>query len=97
MGLSVHIEIDGDGIMDLLGSAEVADMLRTKAEAAAEAARSRGVMVDGTPGDVPLPIEVVDASSDRARMLVVSDHAAGLAVEAKHRLLVGSLDAARNA
>lgn len=95
---SVQIVLDGGGIRDLLGSEEVARMLRDKAEAVADAARNRGVLVDGRPGDVPLPVEVVDASSGtRARMLVVSDHPAGLAVEAKHRLLVGSLDAARHA
>jgi hypothetical protein len=54
-------------------------------------------MVDGIPGDEKPPIYQVDArSSSRARALVVLDHPAGLAIEAKHRLLVGSLDAARS-
>jgi hypothetical protein len=95
MGMQVRIDVDYDGIVDLLNSSGVADDLRRRAEQVADAARSRAPMVDGTPGDVPLPIEVVDASTERARFLVVADHAAGLAVEAKHRLLVGSLDAAR--
>ena len=95
---SVQIVPDLDGIVELLGSDEVDDMLEGKAQAVADAARSRGILVDGVPGLEPLPIEVVDASSsDRARRLVVADHAAGLAVEAKHRLLVGSLDAASHA
>ena len=93
----VHVELDGPGIMGLLSSPEVEDLLRTKAEAVADAARSRGLMVDGKPGDVALPIEVVKATTERARYLVVADHPSGLAVESKHRLLVGSLGAARNA
>lgn len=95
---SVRFDLDYGGIVDLLTSDGVAAMLRDKADAVANAARSRGVLVDGHPGDVPMPVQVVDASSSsRARMLVVADHASALAVESKHRLLVGSLDAARRA
>lgn len=94
---SVTIELDRGGVGDLLASAEVQDMLNDKAEQVANAARGRGVMVGGeTAEDVPLPIVVVPAgNTKRARTLVVADHPAGLAVEAKHRLLAGSLDAAR--
>lgn len=94
--MRVTIELNGSGIRELLASSEVQDMLDGKAEAVAHAARSHGITVDGRPGSEPLPVEAKQAgNSKRARALVVVDHEAGLAVEAKHRLLVGSLDAAR--
>lgn len=96
---SVRIELNGDGIRELLGSDGVQDMLTSKAEAVAEAARSRGITVgptDGGSGEVPLPIEAkATGTASRARAIVVVDHPAALAAEAKHRLLGGSLDAAR--
>lgn len=97
MGSSVRIELDRNGVGDLLRSSEVQSMLMRKAEAVKSAALGRGVTVNGPAGDETLPIEVVDAGSDRARALVTVDHPAGLYVEAKHRLLVGSLEAARSA
>lgn len=98
MPTTVQIELNRSGILALLGSSEVQAMLTRKAGAVAEAARRRGVKVDGMPGEVPLPIEVVPAgNAKRARALVVADHPAGLAAESKHRVLVGSLDAARGA
>lgn len=93
--MQVQVVLNGSGMRELLGSPEVEAMLQRKADAVANAARSRAPMVEGTPGDQPMPIDVVNASSDRARYLVVADHAAGVAVEVKHRLLVSSLDAAR--
>jgi len=96
MATSFLIELDRDGIQELLGSSEVQDLLMDKGEAVARAARGRGILVGGEPGTTPLPVAVVNASTDRrARVLVFLDHPAGLAVEAKHRLLVGSLDAGR--
>lgn len=91
----VRIETNYRGIGDLLTSSEVQDMLNDKAEAVANAARSRGLMVEGVPGDVPLPVTTSAAGDGtRARAYVTIDHPSGLAVEAKHRLLAGSLDAA---
>jgi hypothetical protein len=95
MARQFTIELNRDGIRALLGSDDVQTMLDGKAEAVANAARSRGITVQGDPGSMPLPVEVKSAgSATRARSLVVIDHEAGLAVEAKHRLLVGSLSAA---
>jgi hypothetical protein len=62
----------------------------------AAAAQARGITVEGEPGKEPLPVEVVTSVGQvRARSMIVLDHASGLAVEAKHRLLAGSIDAAR--
>jgi hypothetical protein len=93
----VTIELNGDGIRDLLKSDGVQQMLVDRAEQVAEHARGRGVRVEGEPGDEPLPIRVEAGTRGRtrARAFVIVDHDAALAVEAKHRLLVGSLDAAR--
>ena len=67
-------------------------VVEAKADDVAGRARGRGVMVDGQPGEVALPITTERArSKGRARALVVIDHPSGLAVEAKHRLLVGAL------
>jgi hypothetical protein len=94
---SVRIDLDRAGIRSLLGDDGVQAMLMRKAGAVATAANEHSPMVDGIPGDEKPPIYQVDArSSSRARALVVLDHPAGLAIEAKHRLLVGSLDAARS-
>jgi len=94
---SVLIELDRPGVAALLASPDVQRMLDDKAKAVANAARNRGIKVSGTPGVVDLPVEVVSAgNAKRARALVSIDHPSGLAVEAKHRLLVGSLDAARS-
>jgi len=93
---SVLIELDRDGVKALLASDDVQRVLDEKAEAVANAARGRGIKVSGTPGEVDLPVVTVKAgNAKRARALVSIDHPSGLAVEAKHRLLVGSLDAAR--
>jgi len=91
----MRFELDRHGIAQLLTSEGVQSDLMRRGEAVADAARQRGVMVDGEPGDEALPIVVFNAtSSTRARVLVVSDHAAGLAVESRDRLLVSSLGAA---
>ena len=46
-----------------------------------------------------VPVEVLQAASDtnepRARVAVIARHPAALRIEAKHRVLGGSLDAAR--
>lgn len=95
-GQSVRIELDRAGVGELLASAEMQQLLTAKAEAVAESARSKGILVEGKPGDVALPIVVrSNPTGTRARATVTIDHPSGLAVEAKHRLLVGSLDAAR--
>lgn len=93
---SVLIELNGDGVRQLLRSPEVQQMLDGKARAVAQAVESRGIKVDDAKGNrVAVPVDVRSAGGQRARATVGLDHPAGLAVEAKHRVLVGSLDAAR--
>jgi hypothetical protein len=91
----VRIEIDPDGIGELLRSPEVRADLERRATAVAKAAQDRGILVDGEPGKEALPIITGSGTGGgRARAFVRILHPSGLAVEAKHRLLVGSLDAA---
>lgn len=96
MATSIRIELNRAGVGALLRSNDVQQMLNRKAAAVASAARTHAPMVDGEPGDKPLPVTWRAApTGSRARAIVEADHPAALAVEAKHRLLVGSLDAAR--
>lgn len=75
----------------MLRSDSVQAAVMAEAERVAESARATGILVEGEPGDVALPIEVTDARTSRARALVSINHPSGLAVEAKHRLLGGAL------
>jgi hypothetical protein len=95
---NVRIEMNREGVRELLTRIETQQMLGDKAHDVASAAQSRGVMVGGDAGQgrIAIPIDVVDATnSSRARMLVTADHPGAIAVEAKYRLLVASLDAAK--
>jgi hypothetical protein len=94
---SFRIELARNGLREVLAGPQVQAMLERKARAVAQAAEARGIKVEGD-DSVALPIKVESrAGGTRARASVIIDHPAGLAVEAKHRLLGGSLDAARNA
>ncbi len=80
------------GMGQLLTSETMQRLVESVAEEVAERAHGRGVMVEGEPGDVPIPVTVQSAKGrTRARALVVLDHPAGEAVESQHRLLGGSL------
>lgn len=93
-----RVKLNRRGMRDLLRSGGVQAVLGRKAAAVAEQVEAAGIRVDGTPGQVPLPVTVdVGAGEQRARARVVLDHPAGLAVEAKHGVLTSSIDAARDA
>lgn len=90
----VRVEQDYGGIGELLKSAEVRAMISERGSAIARAAEARGITVDND--RVALPVTQVDGvGGTRAYTLVILDHPAGAAVEAKHRVLGGSLSAAR--
>jgi hypothetical protein len=91
-----QVELDPAGVRDLLRSAEVEADITRRAEAVADAARSQNIRVSGVPGADELPIRVrVHRGPNRVSARVAVDHPAGLAVEAKHRLLGRALDAAQ--
>lgn len=90
------VDINPDGIRELLRSADVEADITRRAEAVASAARSQNIRVSGEPGADELPINVrVHRGPNRVSARVAVDHPAGLAVEAKHRLLGRALDAAQ--
>jgi hypothetical protein len=98
---SVRIELNRAGIHELLTSVELQQHLNSLGEQVADAAASRAPIVgeglDNSEPGIPLPINVESSGGkSRARTVVIADHWAGVAVEAKHRLLVGALDAARS-
>lgn len=95
---SVRIELNGEGIRELLRSEGVQNMLMERGGRVAKAVESLGIRVgsiDAGGEDIPLPVKVVSGRGRRARANVIVEHPAALAVEVKHRALVGSLDAAR--
>lgn len=66
------------------------DATREAAEAVADNVRSQGIRVgdqDGGSYEVPLPVAVSMYETDRAHAVVVLEHAAGDAVQAKHGAL----------
>ena len=92
-----RVRLNRRGVREMLNSEGVQGVLRRKAEAVAAQVEAAGIRVDGIPGRIELPVRVtVAAGRGRARARVVLNHPAGLAVEAKHAVLVRSLDAARD-
>lgn len=97
MSIRVRFKHSRKGIGQVLRSAAVRQLLAGKADKVAEAVRSRGITVDGEPGEVPLPVTTnVTGRGTRARAYVDLAHPSGMAVEAEHRVLGLSIDAARD-
>ena len=83
-----------EGLRELLTSQEAQDDVGARALKMADEIEAAGVRVEGKPGRIPIPVTVtVTAGTSRARARVILDHPAGAAVEAKHGLLAGALDA----
>ncbi|NUT93524.1 MAG: hypothetical protein HOY78_16035 [Saccharothrix sp.] len=80
-----RVELDHDGIAELLRSDGFRDAVRQAAEEVAAEVRGRGLRTgDGT----PLPVEVrEEPATDRARVSVAIPHAAGVGMEARHGVL----------
>lgn len=83
------------GMALLLRDERVRADLERRAQAVARAAESANILVEGIPGDEPLPVKVASGiGRSRAHARVTLAHPSGTAVEAKHGLLTRSLDAA---
>lgn len=94
MATSYRIELDSAGMRALVGSTWAQRVVEGVAAEVASSATSRvgSIKVEGIPGTVTPAITVTPLHSPtRARVAVGIDHMAGLAIEAKHRVLVGSL------
>ncbi|MFD8494265.1 hypothetical protein [Amycolatopsis sp. NPDC059657] len=95
-----RVEVDRDGVAELLHSPAFHAAIQAAAEVVADAARGRGLHVEN--GEA-LPVEVFDdPSPSRAGVTVAIRHPAGVGMEARHgvlkraatdaRLSVGGLD-----
>lgn len=99
----VRIDLNGEGIRELLVSDGVSSEIQGRAERVSEAANTRYGAIAVGQRDAGAPPESVEITTSvhmgtgktRARARVVADHPASRAVEAKHRVLGQSMDAAR--
>ena len=101
----IRIELNRAGIRELLLSPGVAEDIEARAGRVAEAANHRYEQIDvgardagQTVPDSPARIKakvVMGKGKNRARARVVAEHPAARAVEAHHRVLGQSTDAAR--
>lgn len=89
-----NVKLDHAGIGALLKSGEMAALVNEAAAEVAENVRSQGILVEGKPGDVPLPVEVTAYTTDRAAASVAIAHPSGAAVQAKHGALTKAASAA---
>lgn len=83
----IKINLSGRGIESVAKSGEMRDAINALAEQVADNVRVQGIMVEGIPGDIPLPVEVNEQTTDRARASVSLAHPSGKAVQAKNGAL----------
>lgn len=81
------IVLNHGGIEAVLKSGSMAAAVHSAAQRIAD--NAHGIMVEGIPGEVPLPITVEDMTTDRAKTRVALAHPSGMAVQAKHGVLTG--------
>jgi hypothetical protein len=81
------VKVDHRGIESAAKSSEMHREINALAEKVADNVRSMGIMVEGEPGDISLPVNVLEGETDRARASVQIAHPSGQAVQAKHGCL----------
>jgi len=95
MGTSVRIEINREGIRDLLNSDEVRADLTSRMERVESAAIASAPI--GATGEHRDSIHIEQATTDRAAVRVVADSDHSLGVEARTGHMARALDAAGGA
>lgn len=99
---AIRIELNTEGVRELLRSEPVALDIERRADAVAVAANGRYDAIEVGARDVKgakAPIVAVvhmGLGKNRARGRVVAEHPAALNVESRHRVLGASMDAARS-
>lgn len=83
----MSIRLNPRGFEAVAKSREVRAEVNELAEKVAANVRRQNIRVEGVPGDIELPVKVVEQTTDRARAQVQLAHPSGLAVEAKHGVL----------
>lgn len=97
MSVSVRFRAKTGGIKKQLQGEKLEDLLGAKGLLMADHVEAAGIRVEGVPGRIPLPVTVtVTSGSGRSRARVIIDHPSGLAVEAKHGILMAAIDAAKD-
>lgn len=81
------LKLDSGEILDVAKSSAMRREIKALAEQVADNVRSQGIMVEGEPGDIALPVTVTEQTTDRARASVALAHPSGQAVQAKHGAL----------
>ncbi len=71
----------------VLKSSAMRRAVEEKANEIADNVKSQGVMVEGEPGDIDIPVTVSVYDTDRARATVWLSHPSGAAVQAKNGVL----------
>lgn len=90
-----RVDLNHLGMRELLRSEIIRADLHRRGEAVARQAKEANILVNGVPGDDPLPVTVAShIGRSRASARITLVHPSGVAVEAKHGLLTRSLDAA---
>lgn len=85
-----RVRLNGREIEARLKDDDVREAIREKADDMAAYIRGMNIRVgdrNGGPREYNLPVKVDHQTTDRAREVVVLDHPAGAAVEAKHSAL----------
>lgn len=91
------VTLNHKGIAQLLRSHQMQRLIHDKAEEVARNVEAQGITVgdrEGGSSEYPLPVEIDDAVTDRARSSVILAHPAGLAVQAKRGALSRAASAA---
>jgi hypothetical protein len=92
--MASDVKLNSGGIAAILKSGEMLALVESAAEEIAANVRSQGIMVEGVPGDIALPVDVRTRVGDRAAASVALAHPSGIAVQAKHGALTKAASAA---
>lgn len=82
------LELDHDGIAEILKGGDMAALVAEAAQGIASTVQSSGQTVDHDRYDIPVVVDSV--ITDRVHYSVTLAHPAGLAVQAKHGLLTAA-------
>lgn len=88
------VKLNHAGIAALLEDGGMRGLVAEAASAIAANCEGAGIMVEGVPGRISLPVEVSITETDRAHGTVTLAHPSGQAVQAKHGLLTQAAAAA---
>lgn len=94
--MAKRIELDHAGMEQMLKSAPVRAELRVRAERIKAAAIQISPTGDEADGHYKDRFEILESTTDRARVAILNTSSYSAAVEAKHRPLGRALDAGRD-